>query len=542
MNSASQTDCLLIGPDDLSFQRYERILRSSGKDSPAYRDLNLKFLRYNDRPYEAIELLEHFCKESYIEKGLTPEFDTKMILNLAVAYLGSYLHDRNYKFEYITSVTRQKDELINKLQNNNLLTIAIITTSYLTLLPIREIINLIKKYNNTAKIIVGGPFIWYLIRQQSKADIQSTFQSLNADILVDSSEGELTLVNIIDAIKNGNSLDNVNNIYYKNSHSYIKTPDKEENNILNENLINWKLFTPNSQNQIYFRSAISCHFKCAFCDFPVRVKNYQEMDVEYIEKEFNKIEETGKIKSIRIIDDTFNIPKKRFKEILLMLIKNQYSFKWSSFLRCQYIDDEIVDLMKQANCQAVHLGIESGNPQVLENMNKKSSIDAYAKGLELLNKYGIYSYATFIIGFPGETYKTVEDTINFINENKPTFSLLWPWYCSPLTPIWEQREKYGLSNWGTNWKHDTMDANTAADIIEDILVNDKIKGSIFCSLLAEFISFFLHQGFSMDQIKNFCLTFNEGVKEKLKSNNNKENISSSIIDKMKKSVSVLKDK
>jgi radical SAM PhpK family P-methyltransferase len=526
-----QTDCLLVGPHEMNFVKYEKMLRVMGINTIIYKDLNLQFVRYNNKPFRSLELFELFSNNS---NGPVKQSKSSDLLSGAIVYLGSYLARRNFTFDYINSYKNQINEFAEKLQNDDILTIALISTVYFTPLPIKELITFIRKYNSKVKIIIGGPYIWTQVRLLSEYDLNSTFKSINADFYVDSSQGEATLVEIIRALKNNLPIDRINNIYFKNGDQYIKTPLKSENNKLEENMVDWSLFSNNLQKQVYVRVSLSCLFKCSFCDFPARMGKYQDLSVEYVERELNGIQQTGKVTSVRFIDDTLNIPKKRFENILRMMIRNKYSFKWSSFLRCQYVDKEIIKLMSESGCEAVHLGIESGNAQLLKNMNKKSTIEQYEKGLQFLNEYKIISFASFVIGFPGETEDTIKDTIDFIENNKPTFYRLHLWYCSPLTPIWKEKEKYGLSKWDYNWTHNTMDAIKALELMKNMITN--IKNSIYCPMNPEYVTFFLHQGYSLEQMKDFLMAFNDGLKEKIVNNSQKE-INPEIIEKMKSSIS-----
>jgi radical SAM superfamily enzyme YgiQ (UPF0313 family) len=215
-----------------------------------------------------------------------------------------------------------------------------------------------------------------------------------------------------------------------------------------------------------------------------------------------------------------------------MFVKNKYKFKWNSFFRCQYADEEIVELMKESGCEGVFIGIESGSQLMLENMNKSAKIDKYIMGLELLNKYDITSYASIIIGFPGETQDTVNETIKFIEDCKPTFYRAKLWHCDPCTPIWEEREKYNLKGLNFEWSHSTMNASEACKIIDNMFLS--IKNSIWVPEYAfELYGVFnlLHRGMNLDEVKAFLKAFNLGIKEKIIAPNNQE-ISSEVSAKL----------
>jgi radical SAM superfamily enzyme YgiQ (UPF0313 family) len=91
--------------------------------------------------------------------------------------------------------------------------------------------------------------------------------------------------------------------------------------------------------------------------------------------------------------------------------------------------------MGKAGCEGVFLGVESGSDQMLERMNKTARRADYMKSIPLLRQAGISTYASLIVGFPGETLETVQETMSFVEEARPDFFRAQLWYCDPLTPI-----------------------------------------------------------------------------------------------------------
>jgi radical SAM superfamily enzyme YgiQ (UPF0313 family) len=237
---------------------------------------------------------------------------------------------------------------------------------------------------------------------------------------------------------------------------------------------------------------------------------------------------------VQFIDDTFNVPPKRFKEILRMMIKNRYRFQWHSHFRCQFLDGEMIELMKESGCAGVFLGIESGNNQILKNMNKSVTIEEYLTGISLLKENDILTNGSFIIGFPGETHHTVRDTVQFIKESGIDFYRAQLWYCDPVTPIWQQREKYHIKGESFEWRHHTMDSREAADLIDEIFLS--VDEPIWVPQFNfEFDAVFqlMERNISLEQIKQFIKTFNKGVKIKLQDTGQKE-IDFDIIRQLKK--------
>jgi p-methyltransferase len=186
------------------------------------------------------------------------------------------------------------------------------------------------------------------------------------------------------------------------------------------------------------------------------------------------------------------------------MIRKNYAFDWFSYFRCSNSDEEAVELMARSGCKGVFLGIESGSPSILANMNKAATIEKYATGIEMLRRHGIMTFGSFIIGFPGETNETVEETIDFIRDTKPDYYRAQMWYCEPGTPIQNERVKYDINGEGFVWNHATMDSLEAMDHIDRIFLT--IDESLWLpqwSFDFWIIPYLLGKGISLAQFKEF---------------------------------------
>jgi radical SAM PhpK family P-methyltransferase len=511
-----QIDCLLIGHNDIGLEEHEKTCREMGRQSGVFRDLNLSYLRYNRKPYSAAGFF-NLLNRDHDGKPYVPPLTSGGTFNAAIAYLGSYLHRQGHTFDFVNSFQEEKEALAEKLENKNVLTVAIITTLYISVLPILEIVDFVRTHNPGARIIVGGPFITTQVRTlDDKAFQYLAGETIDADYFVNSAQGEATLVRIIQALKNNRPVAAIPNIYYKSPQRWEATPLEPEDNPLEQNPVQWELFSGRIGEFVNIRTAISCPFSCAFCGFPQHAGRYQTTSVEYIENQLNQLQRASRIKNVYFIDDTFNVPPNRFKDILRMLIKNNYSFKWHSYLRCQFIDRETVELMKQSGCEGVFLGIESGSEQILKNMNKAAALDKYKEGIGLLKEAGITTFGSFIIGFPGETEDTVKETISFIQQGGLDFYRAQLWYGEPITPIWKQKEAFDIKGESFEWSHSTMDSRTACDWIDELFLTAENSTWIpQYNFDFDAIWHLIHRGITMDQVKELLAGFNLGIREKL---------------------------
>jgi anaerobic magnesium-protoporphyrin IX monomethyl ester cyclase len=508
-------DCLVIGFNDSDFPSYVDMVKSMGTDSGAYKDLNLAYVDYQGKPYRSMDLLNLFHAERH--RGDILPLHNSDFLWPVITYLCTYLWRRGFTYDYVNLPHLEKEKLIDKLKNNDILTIAITTTLYVSVHPVLELMSLIRKYNPKAKVIVGGPYVSNLPKMTDGLTLQRLFKYIGADYYVISSEGEGALVNILKALKSKGDFDKVDNIAYKKDKTYIMTNASIESNPLEDNLVEYGLFKNDVNEFVTLRTAKSCPFSCSFCGFPQRAGKYKYTGVELVEKELNAIRDLGSVTTLTFIDDTFNVPKERFREILRMMIRNNYGFKWNSYYRSDHGDEQTIELMGKAGCEGVFLGIESGSDAILQRMNKTSRRKDYLKAIPLLRASGIRPHANLIVGFPGETMETYQETVSLIEEARPDTFRAQLWYADPVTPIWNKREEYGITGSAFTWSHNTMDSQTACDLVDKMFLDVENSTWLPQYGFEQWSLFYLQRkGMPYEQIDAFIRAFNEAIKDKLR--------------------------
>jgi radical SAM PhpK family P-methyltransferase len=499
------------------FSDYLGMVRGFGEAAGAYRDLNLSFIEYEGRPYQAMDLLSHLYVKNGGERHYP--FHNADFIWPTITYLGTFLSRRGLTFDFVNAFQYDKDELREKLTSEEVLTVAIPTTLYVVPWPIQEIIDFVRECNPRVKIVVGGPYIANLAKSGDREVVESQLRSLGADIYVISSEGETALVELLRALKSGGDLANVANLAYRDGTRFVFTKPIVEQNSLAENMVDYSLFPREAMGQfVSTRTAKSCPFACSFCNFPQQAGQYTFMSVEMVERELNAIRDLGTVTTVTFIDDTFNVPKKRFHAILQMMIRNEYfrHFKWNCTFRCDHADDEIISLMGKAGCEGVFLGVESGSDRQLSAMNKTARRKDYAWAIPRLKEESILAHANVFIGFPGETLDSVEETVSLIRETRPETFSAQPWYANPLTPIWKKRDEYEIRGSSFQWSHKTMDATTACDLVDRIFL--AVDDSIFLPQYGFFqwsLFYLQRQGMPLERIKRYLRAFNALVREKM---------------------------
>ncbi len=522
-------DCLLVGHNELEFQQYFNILEnmasSGGRDHVAFTDMQLNCVRYQGKPFQAMDILTKFYNE-----GLDPK-DHKDFYNgdclwTGITYLGSYLAKRGYTFDYINLFHWEKQQLKEKLKTNNYRLIVLTGTMYVFEQNIWEIVTFIRRVKRDAKIIAGGPYISKEAEEREPEYVKPLFRYLNADFYCYSREGEQTLIKLIDALKSGVDVSTVPNLAYKSGKDYLVTPRLREVNPLADNMINYPLFAEGFAKSGWANVRISdgCPYACGFCSFPEHGnERYVIMNLERIEREFDSIKAAGTIKHIFFIDATMNVPPNQFKAMLRMMIRKDYGFKWHCFFRCDQTDEETVQLMKEAGCMGVFLGLESANETVLKNMDKTAHKADFRRTMPWFKKYGLRQMISVQVGFPGETYESLQESFEFIEEIKPDFTRIQIWFCDATTPVWRKRDKFALKGKAYGWSHYTMNAETAVElVVRSFMALEQV--SWVPDPGYNWVSFYLNEtrGMSIERQKIFVKFFVAAAKEKLLKPNMKQ--------------------
>jgi anaerobic magnesium-protoporphyrin IX monomethyl ester cyclase len=504
-------DCFLIGHNEFSISRARRLLLYLyGRQSHEYKDrikYNLSQVTVERERYSPVELFNHVRRQPGDASGdldiITESF------NLAIAYLGSHLSQHGLTFDFVNSFQAEKDTLRERLLTDDIRTIGVVTTYYLSHQPIHDIISFIRKYNTNVRIIVGGPYVINKATSMDDDRLAELFQAIGADYYVRDPAGEDILVELINSIREGTTPTNIRNLYYRDGDTFRLSYTRAKPYNFAENRIDWPLFGGRLAPVLNLRTAVSCPYKCAFCNYPLYAGNYVLSPLEYCEAEMRVIKAMG-VRHIQFVDDTFNVPEKRFKALLRMMIANKFDFRWNSYYKCQYADRETVELMKESGCEFVFLGIESGSQTILDNMDKHNRVEVYRNCLRLFEEYDIMTMCSVIVGYPGETTATFEETVSFIEDNRPTFYQQRLWWYDRTAPVHHLRETFGLQGQGYSWRHATMDAATAHDLADHMFLN--IRNSIHITEYA--LPFFLlARGMSKQNVKRFLASYMDANRE-----------------------------
>ena len=355
--SDSRLDCVIVGHYETGFAYHEEMLRSKGTELGDYRNLRMDYITINGKKMSFMDALNHF---------LGSEHHWTEMPQVAPVYLCSYLLRRGFNAEFASFFKAKKDELHEYLRNAR--TAAVTTTLYTNPTVAHLVVSYIREINPDIHIIMGGPLVDNMnFHLNNEASFRYTLEYIGADTYVLERKGEKTLVNILQCLKSNTSLSKIRNCFIRMDKGFVFTGKDLEPLKIDDDPIGWDLFTHKQLGPtLQTRTALGCPFRCTFCDFPERAGGeYTTQSIDVVENELRLIQARQNVENVVFIDDTFNVPLKRFKEIMRMMIRNKFTFRWFSYLRCNVVDEEVAELMQKSGCAGVFLGIESGDAGVL---------------------------------------------------------------------------------------------------------------------------------------------------------------------------------
>jgi radical SAM superfamily enzyme YgiQ (UPF0313 family) len=156
-----------------------------------------------------------------------------------------------------------------------------------------------------------------------------------------------------------------------------------------------------------------CPMSCSYCSTPT-IEGYsiRTRSPDAVIQEISRHGEAG-IKHFHCVDNVFNLPPSYAKELCARLIDRNLEISWKCILYPGSIDGELADLLARAGCVEASLGFESGCERILRAMNKKFSLQAVRRASALLKRAGVRHMGFLLLGWPGETRESVDQTLAF---------------------------------------------------------------------------------------------------------------------------------
>ena len=365
--------------------------------------------------------------------------------NLGIGYLIASCKKNGYKEIKVFDIGLEKDYRRLK-EEVTLFTPAIIGITVFSYCYdlFYEALKKIKLFSPQTAVIVGGPHV------------SAVGKEIMNEKLIDfamTGESETGFIQFLEEFKkNKPRFSNVSNLLWRDNGSIVE--NKKEKPITNLNEIDFPQYEDFKLDKYsYFSSKTvpiitsrGCPYKCNYCSVRLsmgmvfRKRSPQNVvnEIKYwYERKFNNFE---------INDDCFTLDGQRVHKICDLIISSGIKITYQLYngIRIDSVDQSLLDKMKKSGCSFISFGIESGNQKVLDTISKGIDLKQARKAIDMTNKSGIKNSVNFIIGHPGETYKTAYQTIEFAKKIPTGFVNFYNLIPYPGTSLFDWIEKNNL--------------------------------------------------------------------------------------------------
>ncbi|MBI5741878.1 MAG: B12-binding domain-containing radical SAM protein [Nitrospirae bacterium] len=225
----------------------------------------------------------------------------------------------------------------------------------------------------------------------------------------------------------------------------------------------------------YIRMSVTrgCPFGCSFCQVAtISGRKVRTRSPEDVVNEMLFLKKKYGIKSIQFDDDNIIMDKHFLRRLLELMIEKRVDVKFIIGAFAVFLlNEEILDLLVKSGCVGLNVAIESGNKRVLrEIVQKPVDLDKAKLWIGKIREKGLFCIANFIIGFPGETWEEIRDTVHFAETCGADYIKIFVAVPLKGTRLWERAVEAGaIRDNGSakiDWRHSQISSDewTAKDV------------------------------------------------------------------------------
>ncbi len=395
-------------------------------------------------------VLINICLRPYMDKAYYP---------IGLSYVATAMKRAGFAFDIIdidaNRHTGQEVEALLARKRYDVIAFGTLVSGYKFA---KALASIARRTNPEAVIIAGN----------SVASSISGHLLANTDVdIAVKGEGEVVMCNLLRAIARKRSWDEVKGIVFLKDGRAVDTGYETPLDIEQVGLPDWDLFNMN----LYINKAIQdvpkpypipleqirafvvntargCAFHCTFCYHVFQYVKYRYRSPKSIFAEIAALQKTYGINYINFFDELTFFSKKQFSHFIDELEASCIQFFWNADIRSDLFDERDLDVLnraRQLGCQSFGYSLESGNPEILKTMKKNLTVENFVRQKKALDKAGIKTFTSLVIGYPLETLETIKQTFDICYDLSvyPSVGYLLP---QPGTPMFEAAKEKGYAD------------------------------------------------------------------------------------------------
>ena len=372
-------------------------------------------------------------------------------LSVGLGSVMTYVREYGYTdFDFLDiDINEYSDEFVENYLKDNKYDVVLsgsIVTHYQWM---KWLTNTVKKYHPDTKVVIGNSV--------GGSCPEVFLRNSGTDIVV-IGEGEITLAEVLDKIRDNGSLHDVEGIaFIDDGGKFIETPKRRGCKIDDLPMIDWDFFDTDlyheksdawSAEGLVFDednpprimpviAARGCAFKCTFCHYVYWDDPYRHRSPENVILEIKRNMDKYGATYINFWDDLSFASIPQAEKFVDALLDSGIKINWNASIRVDLFGHprtsyerrlRVAKKFKESGCQSLFFALESGNQEILDMMNKKIVNDHFLIQIDLLRKADIVVNCTVVFGYPIETKETIQETFNMCLNARiyPSMGFLMP--------------------------------------------------------------------------------------------------------------------
>jgi anaerobic magnesium-protoporphyrin IX monomethyl ester cyclase len=397
----------------------------------------------------------------FINPSLRPGFEKK-IFPLGLACVLTYVKENGYDFDLMDiDINGYDDDYVENFIKENKYDVILYGTIVTHYKWIKWLTRTIKKHQPSTTVVVGNSV--------AASCLEVFMANAPADIAI-KGEGEVTCLEVLNALRDGGELKDVSGIAFRNLEGeLVKNPNRPACDINELPKVDWDLFdVPNYLNRYQWTAfgvskhtksivfplstARGCTFRCTFCHFVYWEDPFRYRSPEKIVEEIrHNIEKYG-TNYLNFNDDLTLSSLVQAERLADAILASGLKFDWSASVRTDLLGKPnfsykrrlgVAKKLKESGCKTLSFSLEHANDEILALMEKHVKKEYFSEQINILREVGIMASCSVVFGYPPETGETIKETFDFCLQNRvyPSIGFLMP---LPYTKMYEYAVKNGF--------------------------------------------------------------------------------------------------
>lgn len=367
--------------------------------------------------------LEEDTREQKIMKPYPP---------LGILSVSAYLEGKRVEHEVFDSTFSSYEELIEKISEFKPEIVGI----YCNLMTKVNIVKMMKQIRSSwpdITVVVGGPDVRY-----NAGD----YLNCGAHYGV-IGEGEISFYKLVEGLNNTNDFEpgKIQGIaYLDQNRRCVKTPERPLIRDIDElpfpafhkidvkNYLNlWKKH--HGQSMLSVSTQRGCPYTCKWCSTAVYGQSYRRKSPERVARELIELQTKYKPDAIWFVDDVFTVSHKWLRGFVDVLKERSIKIRYECITRADRMNEEVIEMLRESGCFRVWIGAESGSQRILDAMDRRVEVGQVREMIRKSSEAGIETGTFIMLGYPGETMKDIQATIDHLVRANPdhfTITLAYP--------------------------------------------------------------------------------------------------------------------